>query len=180
MLECETPMIAQRDPKFFTNFFYVLHQFLAALFGEVRNRYANNLAVVVGRQTEIRLENGFLYISHRAPVIRLNDQETGLGSAQSRDLIQRGRRAVIFNDDMLQKSGRCPSSPEFSQLFTQRPYGVVHLFLQLSENSFVHRFPPLTKVPIGSPETTLLILPFSMILKTMIGNRLSMQSDIAV
>ncbi len=180
MLDADPPVIAHRHAVLLGDLFDVLDQFLAPLFGQLRNRNANHFTVVVRRQAEIGLEDRLLDLDHGAAVEGLNDQEPRLGGAQSGKLIERRRRAVVLDHDMVEQSRRSPAGPQLGQIPAKRAYRTVHFLLQLSENRVVHRFPPLTKVPIASPDTTLLILPFSIRLKTMIGKLLSMHSEIAV
>src|SRR6267142_1872675 len=116
----------------------------------------------------------------RVAIERLNHEQSRLRRAQRRQLNQWGRGAVIVDHDMFKQRGRCPAGANLGQFLAQGTNRTLHLFLQMGKNSLVHRFPPLTRVPIGSPETTRLMLPFSIKLKTIIGKLLSMHREMAV
>src|SRR3972149_5427890 len=180
LLDGDPAVIAHRNAELLGDFLNVLHQFLAPLFGKLRQRHADDFSIVGRRQPQIGLENRLLDVPQSAAVVRLNDQQPRLRRGQSRYLIQGSRGAVIFNHDMLKQRRGSTAGAQLGEILAQRDDGEIHFFLQLSENRLIHRFPPLTKVPIGSPETTRLMLPFSIILKTMIGTWLSMQSEMAV
>ena len=79
----DASMITNRHAKLLANFLDVLHQLLAPLLGELRNRHSDNLTVVVRGESQVRLENRFFDISHGTAVVGLYHQQTRLRRTQA-------------------------------------------------------------------------------------------------
>src|SRR6266576_741854 len=73
-----------RDSAFFRELVDDLDQLLAALLGERRQRNADDIAVVRGRQPEVGREDALLHRLHEAFIPRLYRQQLGLRSEERR------------------------------------------------------------------------------------------------
>src|ERR1051326_4310072 len=156
---------------------------LPPLGGELGDRDAQDLSVAHRVQAEVRLLDGLLDRGERGLVEGLNDQQARLRRRQRRELDERRLRAVVLRLDPLEKRRRGATGARARELAPERRERLLHLLLEIVENFRVghgRRHPGWTSFPIRSPQTAFLMLPGWRRLKTKIGRRLSMQSEIAV
>src|SRR6266481_3248330 len=84
----------------------LLHQLLAALFVERRNRDADQLAIVGGIEAEISRADGFFNGPDLGDVPRLDRDQRWLGNVQVAELVERRGRAVVIDPYMVENADR--------------------------------------------------------------------------
>src|ERR1700683_4873766 len=90
-------VIADGDPIILGGLLDMLHQLFATILGQLRNRNANNLAVILRRQSEIGILNRFFDFLQRSLVVWRDDDEPRLRRRQRRDLAYRSFGAVVVH-----------------------------------------------------------------------------------
>ena len=96
--------VADRDLAVLGDAAHDLHQLLAPLLGQRRDRQADDLAVVRWRQPEIGLLDRALDRLHRAGIERLDGQEARLGSSNRGQALQRSGSAVVVDAHAVEES----------------------------------------------------------------------------
>ena len=118
MLNRDAPVIAHRHPVLLCDLLHMSDDLLAAFFRQLGDGNADHLAVITRRETEVGFENRFFDLGHGIAIKRLDDQQPGLRSAQRGKLVQRGCRAIIIDNYMLQKRCGCPAGSEFREFLS--------------------------------------------------------------
>ena len=90
------PVVADLDPRLLHALVDDLDQVLATLFGEWRDVEANDGAVHVGHQPDVRLLDRLLDRAEDAAVPRLDDDLVRLRDADAGQLVERRLRAVVL------------------------------------------------------------------------------------
>src|SRR5262249_42605733 len=152
---------------------HVLDELLAPLFGERRDRYADDLAVVLRSEPEVRGVDRALDRGERRLVVRLDHQERRLRRVHLRHLVERRLRAVVLDAEPVEQMEARPSGPVVPQVLLERADRAFHLLLRGVEHFVRHARPPYTRVPMRSPLTARMMLPACIKLKTRIGMLLS-------
>src|SRR6185312_12212292 len=167
---------------------HLLDQLLAALLGQLRDRQADELAVVVRRQPQIRLHDRLLDVPHHTLVERRDRQQPRLRHADRGQLVDRHLRSVRAHVDALQQRGRRAAGADGRELVTGGLDGLVHPPGRILQHVVDHGVtctgrPPGTlemMVPSRSPRAIRAMLCSSSRLNTYSGSALSMHSDRAV
>src|SRR5208283_2801619 len=89
-------MVADADAEFLAYFAHVLHQILAPLLGQLRDRNPDQFAVVHRHQAKIGGLDRFFNFVHRALVVWRDHYQARLGRRQPGQLPQRSLRAVVI------------------------------------------------------------------------------------
>src|SRR5258706_1950833 len=176
MLARVAPHITDRDPPVLGMVLHDLHVFLAPFLGEGREREAYDLAIVGRIHAEIAVSDGFLDRAHSVAIMRFHDEQTSLGHAEARQLLQRHFGAVVVDEEFLDEGGSGAPGTYRRELAAGVLDRLGHLVDGLEERLVDHR----TSVPIGRPSKTQRTLPGREMSKTTIGRSLSMQNVIAV
>ena len=112
MLHDVTPHIADCDLAVLGHTPDDLHEILAPLLGQCRDREADELAVVRGREPQVGLLDGALDPFQRTRVERLNDEQARLWRGDRGEALERRRRAVVVRRDAVEKRGRRPAGAD--------------------------------------------------------------------
>src|SRR5262245_61252153 len=138
-------------------------ELLAPLLGPLRDRQADQLAVVRRRQPEVGLLDRTLDRTERVRVERLDRQQARLRCADRRELLQRRLLAVIVDLHPVEQRGRRTAGAESRELGLSRLDRLVHPPLcVLDQVVDRHRDQGVeTIVPTRSPSTTLRMFPAS-------------------
>src|SRR6266516_974054 len=103
--------LAHGDSVVFRHIADNFYELLPPLLGELRDRQPDQLAVVRGRQAEIRLLDRLLDRLDRARVEHLHREHARLGNVDRRELAQRCRRPVVVDlDPVEERGGRAPGA----------------------------------------------------------------------
>src|SRR4029077_13413018 len=154
-----------------------LHELLAALFGERRQREPDDLPVVRGREPEIGRKEGLFHGFKKAPVPGLHRQELGFGGRDTRHLIERHLASVGLDPHQVEQRGRRLARADGGELAFDGLHGLIHqLFDVLRVVGEAH----LTMVPTRSPASTLAVAPGWLMLNTTIGSPFSLHSPNAL
>src|ERR1700730_2595173 len=173
------PHVANRHPRFLGSVANELDVLLATLLGQRRDRDADHLAVAGRVQALIAGSERLLDRTDLALVIDLDHQQTRLRGAYLRQLVERGRRAVVRHHDLVDERRVGPAGSNGRQLGGEMIDRLRHLGLRLAHDRIDHPSAP-TRVPMSSPSTTRSMLPASSRLKTTMGTLLSMHRVSAV
>src|SRR5205823_8332188 len=149
---------------------------------ELRDRQADQLAVVRRRQAEVRFLDRLLDLLDRGRVERLDREHARLGCVDRREVLQRRRRPVVVDRDSVEQRGSRAACAHGVEVLVRRLDRLVHPLRRVADEVLDHRSSPSgveMTVPIFSPVATLPMLP-GLSSKTWIGSRLSMQSERAV
>src|SRR5207248_7178988 len=136
------PQVAYGDAAFLGLVLHDLHKLLTPLLGELRERQADDLAVVGGVDTEVGVLDGLLDGLHRVLVVGLDDEKSSLGHVEARQLLQRHLGAVIVDLQLLDKRRRRSPGAHAGELRLRVPDGLCHLVRDLDQNVVDHRAPP--------------------------------------
>src|SRR5215469_4411591 len=173
-------MIADADPELLRDLTHVLHQLLAALFGQLRNRDADELSIAHRVEAQVGGLYRLLDIMERRLVVGSDYQQPHLGRGQPSQLAERGLGPVVIDRQVLDECGGGAPGAHPRKLMLESLDGFFH-FLASHLNDFAgHDATLSTRVPMVSPITALLILPGLRKLKTMMGSWLSMHIEMAV
>src|SRR5579862_5947362 len=183
VLDRVTPHVSHRDTPLLRHVAHELHELLAALLGELRDRQANHLAVVRRREAEIRLHDRLLDTLERRRVERLDREQSRLGRADRRHVLERRRGAVVVDLDPVEQRRRRPARAHRVEVLVRRVDRLVHPLNRIADEILDHVFSPSrdveTMVPICSPASTRAMFPGESS-NTWIGRLLSIQRDSAV
>src|SRR5918996_5484911 len=176
------PDVADRHAPLLGQVFHDLDQLLAPLLRQLRDRQADQLAVVGRCQAELRLLDRPLNRLDRAGIVRLDREHAWLGHVDRRELLERSLLAVVIDLDSVEERGRGPAGPDGVELVRSRVDRLVHAALRVVEQLVDHGVLRGVEmmVPIRSPRATRSMLRSSSSPKTWIGRPLSMQSVSAV
>src|SRR3954447_532201 len=164
-----------------------LDELLAPLLCQLRDREADQLAVVRGLEPEVRLLDRLLDRLDRGRVERLDGEHARLGHVDRRQVLERRRGSVVVDLDPVEQRGRRTAGTHGVEVLVRRLDGLVHTACGVAEE-FVdrrrhQRSAPSAGVemivPTRSPATTRPMLPRTSS-KTWIGSLLSIQSESAV
>src|SRR6478735_3081395 len=125
---------------------------LAALLGQLREVAAQHLAVVGRVDAEVGVADRALDAAHRAHVVRLDQDDPGLGGGERRELLERRGRAVVVDHDLAEHARRRPTGPDRRELLARRLDRLVHLAVGLVEDVVDHRCS--FDVELGQPALT--------------------------
>src|SRR4051812_18958442 len=171
------------DATFLGEFMDHLHQLFAALLGERRNRNANDVAVVGGREPEVRGEDSLLHRLEESFVPRLYREHLGLGRGDAGDLAQRHLVPVRFDAHEIEQRGRRFASAHGREVALHRFDRLVHELLAVLDVlgecrswSGAH----WTIVPTRSPARTLAVAPGWLMLNTTMGSLFSLHNPKAL
>ena len=128
----------------------VLDHVLAAIFGQRRNRHADDFAVIRGIEAQIGGPNGLVNQRDCAGVPRRNDDCRRLGHRQRAELIHRHLRAVVIHSDMVEQGDvRAPGAHTgkllakiFDSLFHSRARLRQRVFTAVCRQSCAHSSQP--------------------------------------
>src|SRR5438067_9062202 len=171
--------VADRDARLFRLLPDELHVLAPSLLGQRRDGDADHLAVVRRVEALVARAQRLLDRADLALVVNLDDEQPWLGSADLRELIERGRRAVVRDHDLVDERRVGAAGSDVGELRAEVVDRLAHLRLRLSQDRVDHVAAP-TSVPTSSPSTTRSMLPGVRRLKTTIGTSLSIQSVRAV
>src|SRR6266568_2702078 len=118
-----------------------LHQLLAPLFRQLRYREPDDLAVVGGREPEVRLLDRLLDRLERVRVEGLDGQHPRLGDVDGRELPQRRLLAVVVDLDAVEERGRGSAGADTVELTFRRADGFVHPLLGILHQVVDHALP---------------------------------------
>src|SRR5690348_3754832 len=169
--------VADRHPTLLGEAMHHLHQLLAALLGERRERDANHVPVVGRREAQVRRQNRLLDRLHQTLVPGLDGQEPRFRRRHARHLVQGHLVSVGVHAHQIEQRGGRLAGPYRGELAAHRVHGLVHGLpglLDLIGDG--HR----TMVPTRSPPSTLAVAPGWLMLKTTMGSRFSLQSPNAL
>src|SRR3954470_339114 len=159
-----------------------LHEVLAALLRQFRDRQPHDLAVVRRRQPHVRLHDRLLDALDRRLVVRRDREQACLARRDVGELLEWRRGPVVVDLNAVEQRRRRASRAHARELVTNRLDRLLHpvgaVLDQLFEQSLAHVVE--TTVPTRSPHTIRSMLRSSSMLNTWIGRLLSMQSDRAV
>src|SRR5438874_396361 len=151
----------------------------APLLVEGRNRDPDQLAVIPGVQSELRLLDCFFDGADDGPVPRLDDDHARLGHGNGGELIQGRRIAVVLDRDLVDQRRAGAPGPNGEDLLGEGVQALLHLGFGVLDVGLDHSGGP-TSVPICLPPTTPSRLPPCDRSKTMIGILFSRQRVTAV
>src|SRR3989475_1250510 len=165
---------AHADAPFLGELVHDLHQLLAALLREWRQRNADDVAVVRRGEPEIGGQDRLLHSLDEALVPRLDGQELRLRRGHARHLVEGHLVPVGFDAHEVQQRGSGLPGADGGELALHRLHRLVHRLLRLLEviRERGHR----TIVPTRSPASTLAVAPGWLMLNTTIGSRFSLHS----
>src|SRR5215210_7707576 len=106
MLVGVAPYVPNRDLAVLRDLADDLDELLAALFGQLRDRKPDHLAVVRRCQAELRFLNPALDRLQRARVEGLDREQPRLGDVDRRQLLERGRLPVVVDLDAIEQRRR--------------------------------------------------------------------------
>src|SRR5581483_5271068 len=176
------PDLADGDAVLFREPAHDLDEILAPFLGQLRDRQADQLAVVRRRETEVGLLDRLLDRADRARVERLHGEHARLRHADRRELLQRRLRSVVVDLDAVKERRRGSARAHGVEGVARMLHGLSHPRLrvgdQLVDGCHVSYLVSMT-VPTCSPATTRAMLP-SASSNTWIVSLLSIQSESAV
>jgi hypothetical protein len=118
--------VAHGDPPLLRHVAHDLDELLAALLGELRDREADQLAVVGWGQAQVGLLDRALDGRDRVRVEGLDGQHARLRRADRRQLLERGLLAVVVDLDAIEQGRRCAAGAQRRELRLRRLDGLVH------------------------------------------------------
>ena len=95
VVDCVAADVADGDLGILGVFADLLREILAALLGQLREDEADNAAVILRVDAEIRGLDGLFNCLEQRPVPRLDDERAGVGGRDGADLVDGARLAVI-------------------------------------------------------------------------------------
>jgi hypothetical protein len=134
-----TAQVAHRDPAVLGLGAGDLDVLLAALLGELREDAAEHLAVVGRVHAQVGVADRLLDAGHRTHVVGLDQDDPGLGSRERRELLERGRSAVVVDEDLAEHARLGPTGPDRGELLARGLDRLVHLAVGLVEDVVDHR-----------------------------------------
>src|SRR4051812_28537181 len=143
--------VADRDTTLLRDVAHLLHEVAPPLLGELGDRQADQLAVVLRRQAEVRPPDRALDVADRALVERGDREETRLRRADGRQLVERHAGAVRRGLDAIQERRRGAAGAHARELVAGRLDALVHPPGRVGEHVVDHGFTPTWIAP-GSPE----------------------------
>src|SRR5947209_1859574 len=183
-----TADVARGDAALLREVPHLLHQLLAPFLGQLGDRQADHLPVVVRGQAQVGLEDALLDVAHDALVKRRDRQQPRLRHADRRHLVYRHLRPVrIHLHAVEQGRGRTARAdrrelmPRVLDRLVHPPAGVVDHVVDHGVTCTGR--PPgtlLMMVPSRSPRATRAMLCSSSRLNTYSGRLLSMHRERAV
>src|SRR5215210_2180215 len=159
------PDVADRDLALLGEASHHLDELPAPLLGELGDLQADDVAVVVGRQPDVGLEDRALDRLDRVLVVRLHGQQAGLRGGDRRELLERRHRAVVVDHDPVQERRARAARANRAELAPRRVHGLVHVLAGVREE-VVDDAHVVTRVPTRSPETIRSIFDSSFMLNT--------------
>ena len=133
---------------------------LAALLGERREVEPDDRAVVARVDAEVAVADRLLDGAERGAVVRLDEQLAGLGHLEAGELLQRDRRAVVLDVQLLDERRRGPAGAHGRELRLHVLDRLVHLVDGLEQRLVDHRasvlmrehadWPPSARPPASS------------------------------
>src|SRR5262245_1589306 len=182
-----SPDVPDRHPRVLRELVHGLGELLAPVLGEGRQGEADHLAVVGGREAEVRLRDRLLDVVHLARVPRLDQQRLRIRHGDGGELIDRRDVAVGLDAERVEERGVGAPRAHAAELPGEQIHRRLHARLHVLEQGFVHGAHSLrgpasadTTEPTGSPITIRLMLPLRVRSNTTMGSLFSMQSEIAV
>src|SRR5215218_6628725 len=159
------PDVADRDLALLGEAPHHLDELPAPLLGELWDLQADDVAVVVGRQPDVGLEDRALDRLDRVLVVRLHREQAGLRGGDRRQLLERRHGAVVVDHDPVEQRRAGAAGPHGAELAPRRVNGLVHVLSRVREE-VVDDAHVVTRVPTRSPETIRSIFASSPMLKT--------------
>ena len=120
-----------------------LDELLAPLLGQLRDRQADDLAVVRGLQPEIRLHDRLLDALEGRGIEGLHRQQPRLGGVDRGQLVERCLLAVVVDLDAVEKCRRGASRAHTVELLLCRLHGLVHAADRVGYELVDHRLAPV-------------------------------------
>src|SRR3954454_20943627 len=108
--------VADRDATLLGDVPHHLDELTAALLVELGDLQPDQLAVVVRRQADVGLHDGLLDRLDRALVVGLDGQQPRLGRVDRGELLERGLRAVVVDDDAVEQRRAGPAGAHGAEL----------------------------------------------------------------
>ncbi|SHS81223.1 Uncharacterised protein [Mycobacteroides abscessus subsp. abscessus] len=133
-----TPDIAQGHLGVLALALGLLDQLAAALLGELRNGDTNDAAIIARVQAQIRVADRVFDGLELVGLIGLDDHHARLGHVDTGHLRDRGRSAVVVDDDPLEHAGVCPPGPNGREVVAGDRHGLFHLLLGIEKNLVNH------------------------------------------
>jgi hypothetical protein len=148
--------VPHRDAALLGQVAHDLDELLAPLLGELRDRQADDLAVVRRRQAELGLLDRPLDPLDRAGVVRLDREHPRLGHVDRRELVERRLRPVVVHLDAVEERRRRAPGPDGIELVRGRLHRLVHATLGVVQQIVDHASSRGVEmiVPTRSPATT--------------------------
>ena len=134
--------VPDRDAALLGHVPHELDELLAPLLGELRDRQADELAVVRRRQAEIGLLDRLLDLLDRRRVERLDRQHARLGRVDRREVLERRRRAVVVDRDAVEQRRRRAAGAHGVEVLVRRLDRLVHPLSGIAEKIVDQRAPP--------------------------------------
>ena len=149
--------VSDRDPSLFGEVLDDLHELLAPFLRQLRDRQADDFAVVRRREAEVGLEDRALDRLDRAGIVRLHRDHARLGDVDRRELLERRRRPVVVDLDAVEQRRGRAAGPDGVELVRSGFDRLVHPSGRVAHEVVDHSSSSLAVeiiVPIRSPRTT--------------------------
>src|SRR6266513_4727240 len=172
--------VPHRHASFLGELVHHLHQLATPLFGERRQRNADQVAVVGRGETEIGREDRLFHRLEERLVPGLDREELRLGRRHARDLVERHLVAVGFDAHQVQQRGRRLAGAHGGELPLHRFHRLVHRLLGLLDVVREGGGGHCTMVPTRSPAKTLAVAPGWLMLNTTMGSLFSLHNPNAL
>ena len=175
------PEIAHRHPALLGLVPDHLDEVLAPLLGQRREAQPDDVAVVGGRDAEVRRLDRLLDAGQGRLVVGRDHEQARLGDAQAGDGPELGLGPVDVHPEVLDEARRGPARPDAAEVGLGVAHRLLHPLAGVAEHHpgelVVHH---RISVPISSPASARCRFPGPMRSKTSTGRRLSLQKVIAV
>ena len=176
-----TPMVADLDACLFHALVDEPDELPATLLGQRRDVQPHDRAIYVRDEADIALLDRLLDRAEGAPVPRLDDDRVRLRHADTGQLVERRRCAVVLDGHAFDERRRRAAGADGGEITLERDQRAAHPLVRFLAQLVGHRpLPPSMSVPIGSPSAAARMWPGSLRSKTTIGRSLSMHSVTAV
>src|SRR5260370_546337 len=123
----------------------VLDHIPAAIFAHWRDRETNNLSIVAGVNTQVRLLNSLLDLHQHLAVPRLDDQQTRIRYRNCCNLADRRRCTIVLDGDAIDQRGTGAASTNSGQILFQDLNRLLHTTVCIAEKIIYHTSAPFMK-----------------------------------
>src|SRR5882757_8071399 len=116
----------------------LLDEFAPAFLGQLGYRDANDVAVVARVEAEVGVPDGVLDVAQLTGLVRLDDDQTGLGDVDAGQLRNGRGRPVVVDGEAGEHAGVGSTGPDGRQVVTRHRDGLLHLLLGFEEGFVDH------------------------------------------